>query len=109
MRKQRLSENYQNPMPSDSVENPHIQDEQPFDPWSRIYVPWMAEFAGTMFFVLFSMQYVRHSFIGDTFKTGLFMAIGMYEGIILLFLLISFGQIYSCHFNPGKNKDFNLN
>jgi len=43
--------------------------------------------------------------IGDNFKSGLLMTIGIYEGIILLFLLISFGQIYLCHFNPGKNKN----
>nr|CAD2154456.1 unnamed protein product [Meloidogyne enterolobii] len=46
-------------MPSNLAENPHIQGEQPFDPWSRIYVPWMAELAGTMFFVLFKQLYVH--------------------------------------------------
>uniref|UniRef100_A0A914MM75 Uncharacterized protein n=1 Tax=Meloidogyne incognita TaxID=6306 RepID=A0A914MM75_MELIC len=91
-------------MPSNLAENPHIQGEQPFDPWSRIYVPWMAEFAGTMFFVLFSNM-LGILLIGDNFKSGLLMTIGIYEGIILLFLLISFGQIYLCHFNPGKNKN----
>ncbi|KAL7075654.1 hypothetical protein ACQ4LE_005075 [Meloidogyne hapla] len=84
-------------MPSKFAENPqmNIQGEQPFDPWSRIYVPWMAEFTGTMLFVLFS-NLLGTLLIGDNSTST-----SIYEGIILLSLLISFGQICLCHFNPA--------
>ncbi|KAF7627163.1 hypothetical protein Mgra_00009560 [Meloidogyne graminicola] len=69
------------------------REQQQFDPWSRIYIPWLSEFIGTMLFVLFCNQ--------TYWAYLLIITIGLFEATILIALLISFANISCCYFNPA--------